>query len=800
MAPVPPALQEALSGRYALEREAGHGGVATIYLAEDLRHRRRVAIKVLAPELAATMGSERFEHETRTAARLHHPHIVPLYDSGSAAGQLYLVMPFMEGESLASRLRREVQLPVEEARRICTEVADALKYAHANGVIHRDIKPDNILLESGHAQVADFGIARAAQAGDDTRLTGTGMMLGTPAYMSPEQAAGNANLDARSDLYSLGCTLYEMLAGQPPYTGPTPESLIYQHVSAPVPNVANLRPGVPAAVATMVTRLLQKSPADRYADAATLERDVAAAITTITAVAQAGTVASPTTAPRVGGAACRSRRVLVRTGLLAAVTIAIALGITGRCVHQPGGSAVAKITSLAVLPLANLSGDPLQEYFADGMTEELINALSRIGALRVISRTSTTPYKGAHKPLPLIAHELNVDALIEGTVARMGDRVRISASLVRAKPEQKLWGDHFDRPVANVLDLESEVAQAIVQRIRVTLTPTENARLAKHRVVNPAAYDAVLRGRSLRGSRSSANFKRAIEEFDNAIRIDSTYAEAWAGSASAWYGISSIFTPADVAMPRARHAAERALSLDEDLAGAHAALGVVLSQYDRRWRDAERELKRAIELDPNSALAHYYYGIHQLSSGAPLSAALAEMQRAHDLDPLSSETETIVAYFNYLSGDYAASVEGYRKLGAADSSVAVYHYSLAFCYVEQGRFDEASAEARRALVTPDGDFAKPAVAYILARAGHVAEARRLLDGALKESNPSNVQPYFNAMAYSGLGNHREALRWLNRGCDVHDEALVALQADPAFRELRKEPGYQDLLKRMNLGS
>jgi serine/threonine-protein kinase len=419
-------LTTALSDRYRIERELGAGGMATVYLAEDLRHQRKVAVKVLRPELAAALGHERFLREITTTANLRHPHILPLFDSGQAVAPpqgesfLFYVMPYVEGESLRDRLDREKQLPLDDALQIAREVADALSYAHQRGVIHRDIKPANILLESGHAVVADFGIARAITEAGGTKLTETGLAIGTPAYMSPEQAAGDGELDGRSDLYALGCVLYEMLAGQPPFTGPTVESLVYQHLTVDAPSVTNLRPAVPPQIAGVLERALAKVPADRFNPVA----EFADALHT----GGAPSAAAP----------AKLRRwipVLATATMLAAIAVIFDIG----GIRPRGGGGL--IESLAVLPLESLAADPGHEYFADGMTEALITELSKIEALRVISRTSVMQYKGARKSLPDIARELNVDGIVEGSVLRDGNRVRVTAQLIDAAADRHLWAE-----------------------------------------------------------------------------------------------------------------------------------------------------------------------------------------------------------------------------------------------------------------------------------------------------------------------------------------------------------------------
>jgi len=452
-------LQAALASHYTIERELGRGGMAYVFLAQDVKHRRPVAMKVLRPEVAAVVGAERFLREVDVVARLTHPHILPLHDSGEAAGFLYYVMPFVEGESLRDRLRRERQLPLEDALQIAREVAGALSYAHSHDVVHRDIKPENILLEAAQAVVSDFGIARAISAAGGERLTETGLAVGTPAYMSPEQAMGEGLVDGRTDVYALGCVLYEMLAGEPPYTGATPQAIIARCLTEPVPPLHTLRETVPAAVERAIARALARVPADRFGSAAQFAEALAESLREVPTARRRARAK-----PRVRGPA-------------------------------PPKVQPAHIGRLAVLPLENLSPNQEDDLFADGMTDALITTLAQIGALRVISRTSVMQYKRGRKPLPEIARELKVETVVEGTVLRSGNRVRIAAQLIHAPTDTHLWAKNYESDLRDILTVQGDVAQAIAREIQIKLTPQEQARFAQTRPVDPEAYEAFLKGR-----------------------------------------------------------------------------------------------------------------------------------------------------------------------------------------------------------------------------------------------------------------------------------------------------------------
>jgi serine/threonine-protein kinase len=544
--------------------------MATVYLAQDLKHRRKVAIKVVRPELAAVLGPERFLREIEITARLNHPHILPLLDSGEANGFLYYAMPYAEGESLRERLNREKQLPIDDALQTAREAADALSYAHSHGVIHRDIKPENILLGSGHAVVADFGIARAISVAGGAKLTATGVAVGTPEYMSPEQAGARGELDARSDVYALGCVLYEMLAGQPPFTGLNAQVILARHTLDPVPPLRTVRPALAPTIERAVKRALEKTPADRFATAAAF-----------VAALRQEVPAAP------GGIRVASLGRWVAAGLAAIVLLAGGWWT----VHRATANA-ATIHTLAVLPLENLMGSE-QEYFVEGMHDALIGELSQIGALRtVISRTSVMRYKGTDKSIPQIAQELGVDGVVEGSVFQAGDSVRIHVQLIGALPrEHHLWAGTFDGELRNALAVQKSVASAIAAHVRATLTPQEHARLASASAVNPNAYQLYLKGdyELEQHQFEPGLWTSALEDFRQAIAIDSTYAPAYAGLARAYIGLGmwGSTVPPEVVRGPAKAAVADAISRDSTLADAYIALGQIKWLFDWDWAGAE---------------------------------------------------------------------------------------------------------------------------------------------------------------------------------------------------------------------
>jgi len=774
-----------LSDRYAAERPLGGGGMAAVFLAADLKHSRRVALKVFDPELVSAIDTERFLREIRVTAGLQHPHILPLLDSGAVDGVPYYVTPYVEGETLRARLDREPRLPLGDVVALTRELGDALDYAHGHGVVHRDIKPANILLSGGHAMVADFGVARAVGSADDGRLTRTGTSVGTLLYLSPEQAGGTRELDGRADQYALGCVVFEMLGGAPPFTGPTGDAVAYQHLAVPAPPVTNLRPGLPAGIAEAIGRALAKVPADRHA---TLEAFARALET-----AAAARDRTPAPAPPSWGRRRAGERWVAATVLIS-LTLAIGLGLWLR--RERRGAGEPPVRAIAVLPLEDLTGDEARLVFADGMTEELITELSKIRSIRVSARSAVMRYRQSRSPLRTIARELHVDALVEGSVVRAGGRIRITARLIDPAREQERWSESYERELKDVLALQADVARAVALQLKAKLTPEEVTRLASVRPVDPAAHEAALRGFALLDRVDGTNFRKALDYFEQAIRGDPAYATAWAGLADAYYYLSSVYLPAAEAMPRARAAALRALEIDPDLAAAHAALAMVRAQYDFEWAAADSGFRRAIALNPSLARAHLYYGT-VLSELSRFDESEAELRKAIELDPFSLFYLTGLGMPLLFSGRHAEAVAIYREAIARDSTYAVPRHQLALAYSELGRHDQAIEQARRALVLADSPYALSVLGSIYARAGRKQEALETLDRLLHRT-AGRVMGVYLARVYAALGRRDEAFAALEQSLRDRDEETLQLAVDPSLAPLRGDPRFHALLRRMNL--
>ena len=673
-------LSVALAGRYTVERELGRGGMAIVYLARDLKHDRNVAIKVLSPEIGAAVGAERFLLEIKTTANLRHPHIVPLYDSGEVqlapqtTGErsetlLYYVMPLVEGESLRERIDRDKQLSIDDALRIASEVADALSYAHARGVVHRDIKPENIMIEGGHAVVADFGIARALTAAGGARLTQTGMSVGTPMYMSPEQAAGETDIDGRSDLYSLACVLYEMLGGQPPFTGTSAATITRQHMIADVPPITNLRPSVPAAVVDALQRALSKSPADRFNPVA----QFGAAITP--GAITAGTITAGNAPPASREEASGVQRVAIAVAVAGIVGIA-ALAFW-RFATLSAVSPSAATSSIAVLPFTDLSPDRKNAYLGDGVAETLINALAQVPGLTVTARTSAFSFRGRESDVREIGKQLHVEAVLEGSVQRAGDRLRITAQLIRTATGVLLWSNSFDRQASDIFSVQDEVAQSAVTALKLKLAPGAANGTTPVGTRNAEAYNSYMLGRFYWNLRTTEGMIQATAALKRAVALDSTYALAWAGLGDAYMLSTKDEYPVpglsdDSLLKLSEHAVRRAIALDPKLGEAYISLGNLLSGRTHA-AEAAAAFAEGIRLSPDYPTGHQWYS-YSLAGVNRWDEATAEMEAAHRLDPLS-HVITLSLAIAYDGADRFADATPLYAQGLAQSPEAWYAWA-----------------------------------------------------------------------------------------------------------------------------
>jgi serine/threonine-protein kinase len=747
-------LHDALHGRYTIDRELGRGGMAIVYLGHDPRHDRRVAIKVLRPEIMVGVGADRFLREIRIAARLSHPHILPLFDSGDLPGEsgeprghLYYVMPYVEGESLRDRLAREQRLPIADAVRIGAEVASGLAYAHAQGVIHRDVKPENILLTGGSAVLTDFGIAHAVDLAGG-RLTGTGVVVGSPAYMSPEQASGIA--DARTDVYALGCVLYEMLGGTPPFSGPTTIALLASHTLKPVPSLRQSREAIPRHLEALVLKALAKDPADRFATAA----ELALALTQVPA-------AGDTTASTLVATPAPSR-------------------------------------SIAVLPFVDLSPARDQEYFCDGIAEELRATLSQLGGLRVASRTSVVGWKGKAGDIRAIGKDLGVTHVLEGTVRSGPDRLRVTVTLTGTEDGFQLWTERYDRQSADVFAIQDDIARRVAEALRVHLTVERPVR--RPGTTNVEAYRAYLRGRHHWNRRTERSLRQSVIHMEEAIAADPEYPQAHAGLADSYatLGVYGALAPGD-AMPRALAAADRALAIDPALADALVVRGAVRALYQWRWRDAETEFHEAIRQDPRYPTGHHWFASTVLMPLGRFEEAARAIDQALELDPRSPAISLTRGLLLALRGDDRGAIEQYERLLDQDPEFSVAHLFLSQVLERQGRFGEAIGALEQA-ATFGGESPEvlAMLAHTRARAGDTGEANRLEERLAALGSNRYVSPVLRAQARLGHGDRAGALDLLEEAVGVRAAELVWTGVRWIYDPLRDSPRFQAVLRTVGL--
>ena len=811
-------LQRTLGTSYTIERELGGGGMSTVFVARDNSLGRSVVIKVLPYELAATVSVDRFKREIMLSAALQHPHIVPVLSAGETDGLPFFIMPFVDGESLRARLSRG-PLSVREAVSILKDVARALVYAHGRGIIHRDIKPDNILLSSGAATVTDFGVAKALSASrEGTRSetatrTGTitlvGTSIGTPAYMAPEQAAGDPNTDHRADLYALGIVGYEMLVGTPPFHGRAPQQLLAAQLTEAPPPIASRRYDVPEALAALIMRLLEKEPAKRPKNAG----EVARALEDPAVVS--GTFLS-LPAPK----SARPKRVLwalAGAGILASVAAGgawfsnrhtaapTAAGVT--VAGSTAGAAAAK--SIAVMPLVNISRDTSDAYFAAGMTAELTNALSRIPGLRVASGSESAARAQASSPIDL-AKALNANMVLVGTVQRDGGKMRVTARLVNTADGFTVWSDMFERESKDVFKVQDDISSAIVAAISpelsggapaaATTVAAKPAPTNDHGTSDLQAYDLYLRGHYFFDKRGDANIRRALDYFQQAAKRDTMFARAYAGIGSV-YAVLPLYAHAraDSVLPLALAAINRAVALDTTLPEAFASRATVL-QASWRWADAERDYQRALKLEPNYAAAHQWYGEMLLLNGRTAESA-AQLKRATELDPLSPITFGSYSLALLAAHSSDAAIAAARRAVELDSTLVVTRFMLGAVYLQAGRGPDAVRELETAAHLDTSSVQTLGLlGYAYAKSGNKTRALELAKG-LEADAGRRVSGSAAAAArvYVALGDNAQALSLLERAVSEHDSFFSSESlAEGFFDPLKGDPRFGTIVRNVGL--
>ena len=772
--------------QYRMLEQIGEGGMGVVYRAHDERLQRDVAVKVLVRgALGDAEAQKRAREEALTLSKLNHPNIETIFDFDQQDGVDFVVLEYVPGVSLDAKIAG-APLPEREIMELGAQLAHGLAAAHEQGILHCDLKPGNLrVTPDGRLKILDFGLARAAHPAPDVggmRTTATGN-YGTLPYMAPEHLRAHA-LDARSDLWSAGCVLYEMATGRPPFHGETAPVLSAAILTEDPPAPRSLNPKLSPALEMLILKCLEKDSAARYQTAKELAGDLK----------RLGNMSSsfvPVAAPR------RPSWMIFASIAAVAILLLAVFNLPLRWSKEAPAAAPGAIQSIAVLPLENLSHDPQQEYFADGMTDELITNLSNIDDLRVISRTSAMSYRNSPKPLPQIARELHVDAVVEGSVLWSGNRVRISAQLVDARLDRTLWSDAYERDLSDVLELQSEVAHAVANGIRVKLSAKAEARLTP-RMVNADAYQAYLKGRYYWNKRTEADMNRALALFQQAIAKQPDYAQAYAAIADCYAVLGAYgLIPSSRANPLEKEAAEKAVSLDEDLAEAHAALGSYLADtWD--WNGSLAEYQRALELNPNYATAAQWYAETLMNVGRA-EDSLRQSRRAQQSDPLSLVVNSVVGYMNYRAHRYPEAIASLRKTLELDPGFYRSHLYLAEALEGSGDYPGAIAELQKCLSLPGGNIAeaRSELAHVYGVSGQQDKARAILRELEHPPRGEFVDPFYLAVVYDGLGEREAALHFLQKAYEIHSKALTFQVHDPRLEGMRADPRFLDLLRRMN---
>ena len=779
-------LQQDLGSAYTLERELGGGGMSRVFLARDNSLGREVVIKILPPEMAAAVSSQRFRREVQLAANLQHPHIVPLLSAGETNGLPYFTMPYVKGESLKAHLLKVGELPLFEAIRILREVASALAYAHENSIVHRDIKPDNVLISGGSAVVTDFGVAKALTASSDvtgSSLTSMGVALGTPAYMAPEQATADPHTDHRADIYALGVMAYEMITGSTPFANRSPQATLAAHVTEVPESVTRKRSNTPPGLAAIVMRCLEKRAADRPQSARELMNQLDALTTPSGGMTPTASYPVPAKGPRW------------KIPAAAAIVAVLGLGAFAftqfRSSESEPAAGIAEQKSIAVLPFKNMSGDPANEFFSDGLSEELLNVLAQVRGLRVAARGSSFQFKGKEADVREIGRKLGVETVLDGSVRKSGDQVRITAQLIDAQTGYQLWSETYDRRMDDVFAVQNEITRSIGNALNMQFGAARIAQ-AQGRRVSAEAYEQYLKGVFALKSTTEGALKGGLAHFEQAVRLDSGYAAAWAQIASIQLELAGLgFVSAKEGNGKADSALRRALALDPE----QATVQNVHSRYLRAIGEmgkAEAVLKSLIEKNPNNAGARQNYAT-LLALRGDAESAVREIRLAMLLNPLSNAGHHNLGINLMMAGKHKEAIVALKE-AAVRTPQAWTIVTLGQALAEDGQHAEAITQVEKAAAMADDPYIELTRAYVYAKAGRGADALKIAESHASRPDPQNYA-FEMAGVYSALGDKDRAFEWLDKLETVQGSFL---KLDPLIAGLRSDPRYQKVLAKWKL--